>query len=50
MEFLDGGNGLGLRDEPMHTVAHGMTGQGGPAVQHRDLHPILRDDLCGKRI
>ena len=33
----------------MHTVVYGITDQGGLAVQHRQLHPIFCDNLCGKK-
>ena len=35
-----GRDGLGVWDWHMHTKAYGMTGQWGPAVQHRELYPI----------
>ena len=40
--------GLGLASA--HIYVDGMTGQEGPAVEHRELCPIIRDQLCGKRI
>ena len=44
------GDGLGVWDWHLHTVVYGMTGQRGPAVEHRELCPISQDHLCGKRI
>ena len=44
-----GGGGLGVWDQHMYTEAYGMTGQRGPAVQHRKLNPIFCDNLYGKR-
>ena len=32
----------GLR---LHTIKYGMNGQRGPAVPHRELYPILCDNL-----
>ena len=34
----------------VRTEVYGVTGQRGPAVQHRELYPIFRHHLCGKRI
>ena len=42
-----GGDGLGIWDWHLHTVVYGMTGQQGPAVQHREHYPIFCDNLCG---
>jgi len=39
----------GAWDWHMHTAVYGMIGQWQPAVQHRELHPIFCDNLCGKR-
>ena len=43
-------DGLGLWDWHMHTEVYGMTGQKGPAVQHRELYPVFCDALCGERV
>ena len=43
-------DGLGVWEWHMHTEVYGMTGQQGPAVQHRELYPIFSDNLYGKRI
>ena len=32
----------------MHTEVYGMSGHGGPAVEHRELYPICFDNLRGK--
>ena len=32
------------------TVIYGMTGQQGPAIEHRENYPIFSANLCGKRI
>ena len=45
-----GRNGPGGWDWHVHTEVCGMTGQWGPAVEHRELHPIFCNDLCGERI
>ena len=45
-----GRDGLGVWDWHMHTEVYGMTGQQGPAVEHRELYPVSCDKLCGKRI
>ena len=37
-------------DWHMHTEVYGMTGQQGPAVEHRELYPGFCHHLCGKRI
>ena len=37
-------------DWHMHTELYGMTGQGGPTIQHWELYPIYSDDLYGKNI
>ena len=34
----------------VHTVVYGMTGQRGPAIDHKELYLIFRDNLYGKRI
>ena len=48
---ISGGmHGWGLWDWHMHTEVSGVTGQWGPAEQHREFYPIFRDNLCGKRI
>ena len=39
---------LQLWDWHMHTEVHGMTGQQGLAVQHREFYPIFCENLCGK--
>ena len=31
-------------------VVYGMTGQWGPAIQHRELYPIFCDNLYGEKI
>jgi len=33
----------------MHIEVYGMTGQWGPAAEHRELRPIFYDNLYGKR-
>lgn len=45
-----GRDGLGVWAWLMHTVVHGRTGQREPAVQHRELYPLLCDNPFGKRI
>ena len=47
---LGGRGGLGVWHWCMRTEVHGMTGQQGPAVQHREPYPIFYDGLYGKRI
>ena len=42
-------DGLGVWDWHKHTAVCGMIGQWGPVVQHRELCPILCDNLYGKR-
>ena len=37
-------------DWHVHTEVYGMTGQRGPAIEHRELYPISQFHLCGKRI
>ena len=44
-----GRDGLGVWDWHVYTKVHGMVGQQGP-VEHRELYPIFRDHLCGKRM
>ena len=41
--------GLGIGYWHTHTEVYGMIGQQGPAVKHRELHPTLCNNLCGKR-
>ena len=43
-------DGVGVWDWHMHTVVYGMIGPWGPAIQHRELYPILCDNLYGRRI
>ena len=45
-----GRDGLGVWVWHMHTVAYGMIGQQGPAVEPRELHPVFSDNLCGESI
>ena len=40
----------GAQNWHIHTDVYGMIGQWGPAVQHREFHPIFCDNLCGRRI
>ena len=44
-----GREGLGVWDWYMHTIIYGIDGPPGPAVLHRELYPILCDNLHGKR-
>ena len=41
---------LKVGDWHVYTMVHGMDGQWGPAVQHRELYPIFCNNLYGKRI
>ena len=43
---MGGTGGLGLAYA--HTEVYGMTGQQGPAVEHRELSPVFCDLLLGK--
>ena len=43
-------DGLGVWDWHVYTVAYGMVGYHGPAIEHRELYPIFCDNLYGKRI
>ena len=43
-------DGLGVWDWHLHTKVYEIIGQQGPAVQHKELHPIFCDNLCRKRI
>ena len=45
-----GMDGLEVWDWHMHTELYGITGQRGPAVDHRELYPVFCDDLCGRRL
>ena len=45
-----GRNLLGVWDWHMHTEVYAMTGQWEPAVEYRELYPILYVSLCGKRL
>ena len=44
------GDGEGGCDWHVHTEVYGRTGQRGPALEHRELHPVFCDHLCGKRV
>jgi len=41
---------LGVWDWHRHTEVYGMTGQRGPAIEHRELYPGICDHLHGRKI
>lgn len=41
---------LGVWDWHVHNEVHGMNGQHGPALYHREFYPKFGDNLCGKII
>ena len=43
-------DGLGVQDWRINTAVYGTIGQWAPAVEHREPHPRLCDDLRGKRV
>ena len=45
-----GVDGMGVCQWQRHAFVHGMGGQPGPAVEHRELYPMFYDNLYGKRI
>ena len=47
---MAGRNKSGAWDEYMHTTAYKLDDQQGPSVQHRELSPILSDNLYEKII
>ena len=46
----DGRARLGVWDWHEHNEVHGMNGQHGPALYHREFYPKFGDNLCGKII
>ena len=47
---MQGERSTGAWEWHRHTKVYGMTGQQGPAVQHKELYPIFCDNLFGKGI
>ena len=42
------GNRLGVWNWHVHTEVYGTIGQRGLAIQHKELYPIIYDNMCGK--
>ena len=38
------------KDWLTYTEVYEMIGQWGPTVQHRELYPVFRGNLCGMKI